>query len=1088
MIKKESNTIKSLNFFNMMYSFLIIVELIHIYFSYATGVGSINKILLAIIFLILALLFKFKYDCSEDVIKIFSVINLSVLFGYLVISLLLGHKVFFAGLYLIEVATVLTFSNFKLKTKVIIHISFGIVIWIAFTVFSFNSKIIDLNSLFIIGLFIVILMELFLSERIKNYYKYLISSSTQKTKQIVSTNKFLTTILEQEKIRIIYYYPDNHSAILVSNNFTIHNESNIPNLMEFIQSNNLISIEYFGMMQNAIDLTIKEGSFSIVLPINLNHKRVWMKMNGAKIIEDDSKRIKIIVSITNVNDLKTIEYKFKNALKQCSIAIWEYDIKNDKIVNYSDAILDYYFYGKEIDIASTTLLSRNIVYYRDVDVFKEGFEKVKSGESHVSFEIRIFPSRSNSYTWIRITFTCFKDYKNNPSTAWVTVENIDDAKASEKWFEIERTKNFDNRNGLIFMAELNVSRNFVISYNSKFNDSFNSLTDNSIDSLLNCIKNLNLKIDGDNIFYERLTQDFLLQNYEKGERVLEYEYKIITESKDVFYIANVLKLFLDLKTKEVIAFVFVYDITESNILKLSMDSIIRSKFVYLAYVNTLNAHMTISRTQLIDVTNTANPFRIYKDEWEVFVEKYVHPEDRKYVLDKISIENVVKMIEYRRSFSFDYRLTDGGNMMSLRRCHFVKTESDSPYLIILEENVSNEMISRIRHELVLKAALKQATEAATAKSEFLSRMSHEIRTPLSAIIGLSELGTSSYANDSKDYFNKINDSGQYLLGLMNDILDMNKLELGQVKLNPEYVDTEDFFDIILTIIRNQAIKKNIDFTFKQEGPIYRYQYFEKLRVQQILLNVLNNAIKYTHNNGKVSYVVKNIEEDGKLYTIHEVEDNGVGISEEFLDKVFKPFTRENNSLSDTEGGTGLGLAICSNLVKQLNGDIKIESKLNQGTKLVIKLPLTVASENEYLKKTSDKDNFDESKMFIGKKILIAEDHQINAMIISTILNNRGIKTVHVTNGIEALKAFSKSKENEFDLILMDIMMPELDGLEATKRIRQLERKDSKSIPIIALSANAFEEDKLRSLASGMNDHLKKPIETKVLLKALNKYL
>lgn len=214
-----------------------------------------------------------------------------------------------------------------------------------------------------------------------------------------------------------------------------------------------------------------------------------------------------------------------------------------------------------------------------------------------------------------------------------------------------------------------------------------------------------------------------------------------------------------------------------------MESILNSKFVYLAFVNILNSHMSISRTQLFDVTNASNLFRIYKDEWIVFIEKYVHPDDKEYVYKCVDIENVRKQIKYKKSFNFSYRITDGGNMITMRRCHFVRSDKRSPYIIILEENISNEMISRIKHELVLKDALKQATEAAKAKSEFLSRMSHEIRTPLSAIIGLSELGVSSIDSDNKDYFNKINDSGQYLLGLMNDILDMNKIELGQVTLN-----------------------------------------------------------------------------------------------------------------------------------------------------------------------------------------------------------------------------------------------------------------------------------------------------------------
>ena len=940
----------------------------------------------------------------------------------------------------------------------------------------------------LIALFVINFLVIYISDRIYSSYLKILEQSTLKSKQILDNNNFLQTILNQEQIRIIYYYPDDKSASLVSNNFSAHLDNEIPDFLAYIRAQNLVAIEYFGMIQNAFNISIAKGFCSIILPVTLSESTLWMKMNGTKVVDAKSNRVKIIISITNINDLKRVELKFKNALNQCSISIWEYDIKNDKVFNYSDLILDYYFYGKDIEKASQSLVNHNLVYYNDIEIFKDGFERVKRGDNEVSFEIRVFPSRNGYYTWVRINFTCFKDSSNLPSNAWVSIESIDDAKASEKWFEIERKKNFDNKSGLIVMAEVNVTRNFVISHSSQFGEKMRVVRDNSINALIDSLMSTGVTIDNIEQLYESFTTKFLLESYEKGERVIEHEYKIITQSQDVLYVSNVTKLFLDLKTKEIIAFTFIYDITQNVVLRLSIDSIIKSKFVYLAYVNIINSHLSVSRTQLHDVTDTSNINRIYKDEWAVFIEKYVHEDDKEFAHKTLAIENIRKQMKYKRVFSFEYRISDNGNMIGLRRCHFVKTDVNSPFIIILEENVADRMISRIKNELVLKEALNQATQAASAKSEFLSRMSHEIRTPLSAIIGLSELGYKSKTVVNNDYFYKIGDSAQYLLGLMNDILDMNKLELGQIKLNPEYVDTDDFYSMILTIIKNQAEKKNIQFSFNREKPYFKYQYLEKLRVQQILLNVLNNAIKYTNNNGKVSYTIKNSTAAGKLFAIHSVSDNGVGISKEFINKVFSPFTREKNSLSDTEGGTGLGLAICSNLVKQLKGDIKIDSELNAGTTITITLPITAATKDQYIEATGSREDFDDKKMFIGKKILIAEDHKVNAMIIQTILHNNGIATTHVVNGIQAVEVFVASKEHEYDMILMDIMMPELNGLDATRQIRALDRKDAKTIAIIALSANAFDEDKSRSLECGMNDHLKKPIELKVLKKTFNKYL
>ncbi len=1088
MSNMEKKLSKNIQLLDMMYFFLFLIECVDMLYSIFIGVSFYYKLILLLSYVILGLTFKFYFKDNPKYINTFSYITLFVLLLFFLFFIFNGVRVFFVGFFLIEVAVVIIFSNISFFLKIFINTLFQIAVLFAFLFFDLSSFIVSQNLLFILGVSTFSLIAIIFTDKIMSLFDRLYTQSHEKSKQISQSNLFLKTILEQEKIKIIYYFPEDDKAELVSDNFISTKEKEITNFISYLRDKKIVPIEYFGIIQNSMKIILSEGNCSIILPLNLANSRVWMKLNGTRIIDEETKKEKIIISITNINDLKTVELKFKNALNKSSIAIWEYDIENDKITSYSDLILDYYFYGKVIENASTTLINRNIIYSNDIDIFRKALEKVQTGESDVTFEIRIFPSRQSTYTWVRINFTCFKDYLDNPKNAWVSIENIDDAKASEKWFEIERKKNFDNKTGLTVMTEINVSRDFVISYNSQYIDKILPPHNTSVTALLDSFINIGIVVEGKELLYQRLSQKFLLENYEKGRRVLEYEYKIITKDNDIIYLSNIIKLFLDLKTKEIIAFSFFYDITENLVTKLSIDSILKSKFVYLAYVNILNAHMTISKTQLEDVTNKSNPNRIYKYEWEVFINKYVHPEDAEYVTHQVSIENVKQQIKYKKTFNFDYRICDHGNMITMRRCHFVKTDENSPFIIILEENISNEMISRIKHELVLKEALVQATQAATAKSEFLSRMSHEIRTPLSAIIGLSELGSSSSIDDYPDYFNKINDSGQYLLGLMDDILDMNKLELGQIKLNPECVDTQDFYETILTIIKNQALKKNIDFTFNQVGEYYRYQYLEKLRVQQILLNVLNNAIKYTHSDGKVIYTIKNIEENNNLFAIHTIKDNGVGISKEFMVNIFKPFTREKNSLSDTEGGTGLGLAICSNLITQLKGTIKVDSKLNEGTTVTITLPITVSSKDEYLEKISTFDNSKDSELLIGKKILIAEDHMINAMIIKTILKNIGIEIVHVVDGIQAIDIFSKSKEGEFDLILMDIMMPKLNGLEATETIRNLNREDAKTIPIIALSANAFDEDRQRSLDYGMNDHLKKPIDTRILIKTLNKYI
>ncbi len=1081
---------KDLNVFdiNRMFMFLLFVEFMNFAYSYIIDSLYFSKIVLVLVFSIIAIVCKFD-NSKEKNIK-YSFVMLLVIFVYLIFYIPNNIELFSYGFYLLEILLIIVFSNCLLINKVLINYLFVLLIIILELFFGNLDLIFSRKLLFIISFSIFTLFLILIIDSLTSKLVNLLNQSKAKQEEIEFSNNFFKTILEQEKIKIIDFYPSTNRAVILNNNFNNEESKEIPNFFSYIRNNNIISLEYFGLIQNSINMIKKEGFCSIVLPVTyLSQQPIWMKLSGTKVFDKKSNQDKIIVSVTNVNDIKNIELQFKNALNKCSIATWEYDIKSDKINKYSDLVLDYYFYGNPIQDISKTFIARNIVYYEDIDKFNKALEKVKNGDHEVTCEVRIFPSRKSSYLWMRLHFTCFNDSEGIPSYAWVAIENIDDAKTSEKWFEIERKKNLDDYSNLFFMAEINISRNYVINYETKYNVNDKKPKDNSIEAIIDNFISFDIIVKDIEYLYSRLSQEYLLDCYSKGERILEFDYKVITSSNDIIYVSNVTKLFFDINTKEIIAFTFFYDITEKKISKLSLDAIFLRNFVYLSYVNLLNSHMSIRKTQLKDVTNSFNPHRIYKFEWEVFIEKYVHPDDKKYVYSQVDIENIREQMRYKNMFSFDYRISDGGNMITMRRCYFIKASENDPIILIMEQNVSQEMIYRTKNEIVLKKALNKARQAANAKSEFLSRMSHEIRTPLNAIIGLSEIGRSNNQIDILDYFEKIHNSSTYLLGLIDDILDMNKLELGRVKLNYVPVDVKKFYSVILTIIENQAKKKDIEFVYNHQGPYYPYQIIEKLRSQQIILNILNNAIKYTNKNGKVTYRVENIEQDGKIYSIQTICDNGVGISDEFIKDIYKPFSRENNNLSDIEGGTGLGLAICANLIKQLNGNIMLESELDVGTKVTLKFPITVISKEEYTKsKANSKDKKNLKNNFKDYKVLIAEDNQINAMVLKTILNNFGFSVVHAENGESAINIIKKSKENEFSLIFMDIMMPKLDGLKTTEIIRSLSRDDVKNIPILALSANAFEEDVQKSLDVGMNYHLKKPIQMEELLKAINEFL
>ena len=386
----------------------------------------------------------------------------------------------------------------------------------------------------------------------------------------------------------------------------------------------------------------------------------------------------------------------------------------------------------------------------------------------------------------------------------------------------------------------------------------------------------------------------------------------------------------------------------------------------------------------------------------------------------------------------------------------------------------------------LQKSKQEAERANRVKSEFLSHMSHDIRTPMNGIMGMIDIIRKNL-NDTektKDCLDKIDGVSNHLLSLINDVLDMSKLESGNIELENVPFSLQEECKNVLTIIEVQAQEKQIDFQFDDSG-VFLYQLIgSPVHLRRILLNLSSNAIKYTSQKGKVSVRITELQEDNKKVILKVcVQDSGVGMSQEFIENsLYKPFTQENNTVRTKYQGTGLGMAIVHELLEKMGGTIEVESELEKGTRFTVTLPFIINKEKEtHSKNKTGKENIR------GMKILLAEDNLLNREIAEYILQEAGVIVSSVENGDEAVKKFAASKENSFDAILMDIMMPILDGFEATREIRHMKRKDAKEIPIIAMTANAFTEDKKKASDAGMNEHLAKPIDSVKLFEVLRNY-
>ncbi len=396
-----------------------------------------------------------------------------------------------------------------------------------------------------------------------------------------------------------------------------------------------------------------------------------------------------------------------------------------------------------------------------------------------------------------------------------------------------------------------------------------------------------------------------------------------------------------------------------------------------------------------------------------------------------------------------------------------------------------------------ETAQKAAERASLAKSEFLSRMSHEIRTPMNGIIGMTEIARRNSDDPEKvdDCLKKVSLSSKHLMSLINDVLDMSKIESGKIQLKNELFDLKAFLENIENIYSVQAEEKDLEFKISLFGNIDALIGGDSLRLNQILTNLLSNAFKFTPKGGRVVLNVSELKHEGNTILLRfAVKDNGVGIKKENLEKIFEAFEQENAEVTHKYGGTGLGLSIVKKFSELMGGSVKVRSEFGKGSEFEVELPFIVTDRSHTIEWKTERDNSDrtsDNKVydFNGKHILLAEDNELNREIATELLGEgTGAIIDEADDGQKAVSLFEESEIGYYDLILMDIQMPRMDGFEATRIIRAMQRPDAATVPIFAMTANAFAEDEEKSIQAGMNAHLSKPLEISAVLAAMNEIL
>ena len=468
------------------------------------------------------------------------------------------------------------------------------------------------------------------------------------------------------------------------------------------------------------------------------------------------------------------------------------------------------------------------------------------------------------------------------------------------------------------------------------------------------------------------------------------------------------------------------------------------------------------------------------------------------IVEKSVVDNVLR--DYQKTIVFETILMAGfilllfaGLFYSISRrslaeqkAEYEKRNNEIQTQAMKEMEESNKKLKKAKD--ITTEALQTAENANKAKTDFLSNMSHDIRTPMNAIIGMTSLIRHDAGNKAKviEYADKIDISSQHLLGIINDVLDMSKIEAGKTVFKYTDFSILDFITELNTIFHSQIDEKNQTLTIIKENIRHEWVNGDQVHLMQIFSNLVSNAVKYTQEGGKIQFLVEECETKSSVYAKYRflVSDNGMGMSADFKDTIFDAFTRAESSMTNKIQGTGLGMAITKNLVEAMGGTIDVESELGQGSCFEVLIDLRIAEDRFVSSAEQAEKDEPAGNVLKEMRFLCAEDNELNAEILMELLKIEGAECTICENGKRVLEAFEQSAPGDYDMILMDVQMPVMNGYEATKAIRRSSHELAKTIPIIAMTANAFSEDIQHSLAAGMNAHVSKPIEMKVLEKTI----
>lgn len=790
--------------------------------------------------------------------------------------------------------------------------------------------------------------------------------------------------------------------------------------------------------------------------------------------------------------LQESETAFSIAIEHAGMFCWEYYPNEDYALQLSSSRICPNLPDR-IDHFPEPIVAAGLLKPESAAVVRRLQQRLLNGDISADADIQLHQS-DNQCRWLHIRYTSIPDEDGHCIKAIGSGIDITEQKQIEARYEEENVRRHAIEKDIIETCSFNITENRLIDrcLNGRTIDCSNEKI--TLQTFLEKkLYTIPLQEDRD-FLCDHLTPEYCKQMYQTGQHTLEYQFKKALGGHHLWYLLQTI-LIEHPTTHDLILITYIHDIDEAKKNQLAVRSVLDEE---IDLVSCLDLHTGLARIvkdskYISELGISYNVKFNYEEELIKSAHGVVSDQSKGKFIQCYSIHNIRNTLanpEGQYILDFWYKTPAKEKRRKMLRAFYLNDEKDT--IVFVQRDVTKMYLKGEQQRLQLEHALEVVKNANQAKTDFLSRMSHEIRTPMSAIIGLTSLCLTKITDTEyvKSSLEKMDASAHFLLGLINDILDISRIESGKMQLNINTHDMAGFISEINTIISARTNEKEQHYEVSLDPAACGNYRFDDLKLKQVLVNILSNAVKFTSQQGTIYFSIRksNLSDDISRFQF-TITDTGIGIDEKFLPKIFDAFEQEYSGNTTLYGGTGLGLAISNNIIMMMKGTIDVSSKKGNGSTFTVTVDLennTAPYDSTHTTPPIDKDTniYD----FHGYRVLLAEDNEINRDIATSLLKMKGFSVDAVENGEMAVSKFTHSPSGYYDIILMDIRMPIMDGLTATAKIRSSGTVDCTTIPILAMTANAFEEDIRKSLQAGMNAHLTKPIEPRIFYITLHRFL